>query len=64
VDDGCGQTAGGDVVVPGQAVLAVEEEDDEALAPIVRDEPSSDGGGQLGSIDAVPDGWLALSNGS
>jgi hypothetical protein len=62
MDDGSGQAARGDVVMPGQAILSVEEQDDEMLAPIIRDQASRDGSGKLRGLNAIPDGGLVLAD--
>ena len=62
VDDGRGQAAGGNMVMPDQAVLAVEEEDEEVLAPVVRDQAPRDGGSKLWDVHSVPNGGLVLAD--
>src|SRR5262249_40638589 len=60
--DGRGQAAGRDEMVADQAILGVEEERDEVLAPVVRDDLAGDGGGELWGVDAVPNGGLARAD--
>jgi hypothetical protein len=43
--DGRGETADGDVVVAGQPILAIEEQDEEVFAPVIGGELSDDGRG-------------------